>query len=620
MANQRISQFTYTSTITGDELIGVAINGQNKSISVGQILAAADESCKNAEQDKRIDNNYKAIVQQEILVRETSEKMSALQITVDDLYKQIGENNDEISSYVSSVCENISSYLGKIQSNTDLISYFHADVMRLDAAISSVKDTLYKKNGMQDVLNQHTEQLVLLHDELHDLEQEVAYNLDSANSVSSYLESYVYPVINDISTKVENLIEQGDEHTNQISELQSSYSNLLQSVSDINTNLNNKIDTAYAGMSLALIQESTKITAETDAKLTVLRAEINTEKEAVHKKLDEHTTYINDIISVNNAQSTYITNNRKDFDDAYSYIKTTIENVAYDLSYSSNSGLDAINKKLDLSYAYALDYTSNYGHTLNEKLDSTYSYALDYTSSYGYTLNNKIDSTYAYTLGYISNSYESLYNDIAATYSYVESSYNNVYVPLVDNIVRIDSKLTELSYYDIENTNKIKDLTYTANSALSLSKENTAHISKLESDYVTIDDRLDTLEADSISIHQTLAYQSDAIHILHDNVNTIENITIPNLEQKLENADNVINERIDKIVELIGAANIDDSNKLTYNDIQHIADTVLGRILELEDETAHMAYHESHPETSIWGEWQIVSGCGYKSDSCISAG
>lgn len=620
MANQRISQFTYTSTITGDELIGVAINGQNKSISVGQILAAADESCKNAEQDKRIDNNYKAIVQQEILVRETSEKMSALQITVDDLYKQIGENNDEISSYVSSVCENISSYLGKIQSNTDLISYFHADVMRLDAAISSVKDTLYKKNGMQDVLNQHTEQLVILHDELHDLEQEVAYNLDSANSVYSYLESYVYPVINDISTKVENLIEQGDEHTNQISELQSSYSNLLQSVSDINTNLNNKIDTAYAGMSLALIQESTKITAETDAKLTVLRAEINTEKEAVHKKLDEHTTYINDIISVNNAQSTYITNNRKDFDDAYSYIKTTIENVAYDLSYSSNSGLDAINKKLDLSYAYALDYTSSYGHTLNNKIDSNHSYALDYTSSYGYFLNDKIDSTYAYALEYISNSYESLYNDIVDTYSYVESSYNNVYAPLVDNIARIDSKLTELSDYDTENTNKIKDLTYTANSALSLSKENTAHISKLESDYVTIDNRLDTLEADSISIHQTLAYQSDAIHILHDNVNTIENITIPNLEQKLENADNVINERIDKIVELIGAANIDDSNKLTYNDIQHIADTVLGRILELEDETAHMAYHESHPETSIWGEWQIVSGCGYKSDSCISAG
>ena len=620
MANQRISQFTYTSTITGDELIGVAINGQNKSISVGQILAAADESCKNAEQDKRIDNNYKAIIQQEILVRETSEKMSALQITVDDLYKQIGENNDEISSYVSSVCENISSYLGKIQSNTNLISYFHADVMRLDAAISSIKDTLYKKNGMQDVLNQHTEQLVILHDELHDLEQEVAYNLDSANSVYSYLESYVYPVINNISTKVENLIEQGDEHTNQISELQSSYSNLLQSVSDINTNLNNKIDTAYAGMSLALIQESTKITAETDAKLTVLRAEINTEKEAVHKKLDEHTTYINDIISVNNAQSTYITNNRKDFDDAYSYIKTTIENVAYNLSYSSNSGLDAINKKLDLSYAYTLDYTSSYGHTLNNKIDSTYAYALDYTSSYGHTLNNKIDSTYAYTLGYISNSYESLYNDIAATYSYVESSYNNVYTSLANNVARIDSKLTELSDYDTENTNKIKDLAYTANSALSLSKENTAHISKLESDYVTIDNRLDTLEADSISIHQTLAYQSDAIHILHDNVNTIENITIPNLEQKLENADNVINERIDKIVELIGASNIDDSNKLTYNDIQRIADTILGRILELEDETAHMAYHESHPETSIWGEWQIVSGCGYKSDSCISAG
>ena len=608
MANQRISQFTYTSTITGDELIGVAINGQNKSISVGQILAAADESCKNAEQDKRIDNNYKAIVQQEILVRETSEKMSALQITVDDLYKQVGENNDDISSYVSSVCENISSYLGKIQSNTNLISYFHADVMRLDAAISSIKDTLYKKNGMQDVLNQHTEQLVILHDELHDLEQEVAYNLDSANSVSSYLESYVYPVINDISTKVENLIEQGDEHTNQISELQSSYSNLLQSVSDINTNLNNKIDNAYTGLSLALIKESTKITGETDAKLTVLRTEIDIEKKDVHKQLDEHTAYIKDIISVNDAQSTYITNNRKDFDDAYSYIKTTIENVAYNLSYSSNSGLDDINKKLDLSYAYALYYTSSYGHTLNDKIDSTYAYTLEYTSSYGHTLNNKIDLTYAYALGYISNSYESLYNDIAATYSYVESSYNNVYAPLVDNVSRIDNKLTELSDYDVENTEKIKDLTYISNSALSLSKENTTHISKLESDYVTIDNRLDTLESDSISIHQTLAYQSDAIHILHNNVN------------ELTNADLLINDRIDKIVELIGAANIDDSNKLTYNDIQRIADTVLGRILELEDETAHIAYHESHPETSIWGEWQVVSGCGYKSDSCISEG
>ena len=544
MANQRISQFTYTSTITGDELIGVAINGQNKSISVGQILAAADESCKNTEQDKRIDNNYKAIIQQEILVRETSEKMSALQITVDDLYKQVAENNNEISSYVSSVCENISSYLGKIQSNTNLISYFHADVMRLDAAISSVKDTLYKKNGIQDVLNQHTEQLVILHDELHDLEQEVAYNLDSANSVTSYLESYVYPVINNISTKVENLIEQGDEHTNQISELQSSYSNLLQSVSDINTNLNNKIDNAYTGLSLALIKESTKITGETDAKLTVLRTEIDIEKKAVHNQLDEHTAYIKDIISVNDSQSTYITNNKKDFDDAYSYIKSTIS-------------------------------------TLNEKIDSTYAYALEYTS----------------------NSYESLYNDIVNTYSYVESSYNNVYTPLVDNVARIDSKLTELSDYDTENTKNIKDLTYISNSALSLSKENSTHISYLESDYVVTHNRLENLEKDSIAIHAALNSQADAIHILHDKITTIEKETIPNLEI----ADTTINARIDKIVELLGADSIDG-----------IANTVIERILELEDETAHMAYHESHPETSVWGTFGIVTGCGYKSGSCVS--
>lgn len=438
MANQRISQFTYTSTITGDELIGVAINGQNKAISVGQILAAADESHKNAEQDKKISQINIGIEQQEILVRETSEKLSALQITVDDLYKQFGENNDEISSYFGSVFEDINSYVEKIQSNTNLISYFHADVMRLDAAISSIKDTLYKKNGMQDVLNQHTEQIVILHNELHDLEQNFTYKLNDINNV-----------------------------------------------------------------------------------------------------IQEKISYIN--------------------------------------------------------------------NQLDNKIDSTYAYALDYISSCGYSLDNKIDSTYAYTLGYISSSYESLYNDIIDIYSYVESSYNNAYIPLAYNITRIDSKLAELGEYNEQNNDKLDKISYISNSALSLSKENSTHISKLESDYVVADSRLDKLEEDSISIYQTLAYQSDALHTLHEKVNTIEDTTIPNLETKVDLADAEINARIDKIVELLGASSIDG---MSY--------TVIRRILELEDETAHMAWHESHPETSVWGTFGITTGCGYKSDSCIS--
>lgn len=438
MANQRISQFTYTSTITGDELIGVAINGQNKAISVGQILAAADESHKNAEQDKKISQINIGIEQQEILVRETSEKLSALQITVDDLYKQLGENNDEISSYFGSVFEDINNYVEKIQSNTNLISYFHADVMRLDAAISSIKDTLYNKNGMQDVLNQHTEQIVILHNELHDLEQNFAYKLNDINNV-----------------------------------------------------------------------------------------------------IQEKISYIN--------------------------------------------------------------------NQLNNKIDSTYAYALDYISSYSYSLDNKIDSTYTYTLGYISSSYESLYNDIVDTYSYVESSYNNAYIPLAYNITRIDSKLAELSEYNEQNNDKLDKISYISNSALSLSKENSTHISKLESDYVVADSRLDKLEEDSISIYQTLAYQSDALHTLHEKVNIIEDETIPNLKTKVDLADAEINARIDKIVELLGASSING-----------MSDTVIRRILELEDETAHIAYHESHPETSVWGTFGITTGCGYKSGSCVS--
>lgn len=449
MANQRISQFTYTSTITGDELIGVAINGQNKAISVGQILAAADESHKNAEQDKKISQINIGIEQQEILVRETSEKLSALQITVDDLYKQLGENNDEISSYFGSVFEDINSYVEKIQSNTNLISYFHADVMRLDAAISSIKDTLYNKNGMQDVLNQHTEQIVILHNELHDLEQNFAYKLNDINNV--------------IQEKIDNV------------------DNVIQ------------------------------------------------------------------------------------------------EKISY------------INNQLD------------------NKIDSTYAYALNYISSYSYSLDNKIDSTYAYTLGYISNSYESLYNDIVDTYSYVESSYNNAYIPLAYNIARIDSKLAELGEYNEQNDDKLDKISYISNSALSLSKENSTHISKLESDYVVADSRLDKLEEDSISIYQTLAYQSDALHTLHEKVNIIEDETIPNLKTKVDLADAEINARIDKIVELLGASSIDG-----------MSDPVIRRILELEDDTAHMAWHESHPETSVWGTFGITTGCGYKSGSCVS--
>ena len=158
-----------------------------------------------------------------------------------------------------------------------------------------------------------------------------------------------------------------------------------------------------------------------------------------------------------------------------------------------------------------------------------------------------------------------------------------------------------------ENTNKIEDLTYTANSALSLSKENSTHISYLESDYVVTHNKLENLEKDSVYIHAALNSQSDAIHVLHDKVTTIEEETIPNLETKVDLAYTTINDRIQKIVELLGASSKDE-----------IANTVLERILELEDETAHMAWHESHPETSVWGTFGIMTSCGYKSNPCIS--
>lgn len=627
MANQRISQFTYTSTITGDELIGVAINGQNKSISVGQILAAADDSCKNAEQDKNIEQIRREVIQQEILVRETSEKMSALQMTVDDLYKQMGENNDEISSYVSSVCENISSYLGLIQKNTNLISYFHADVMRLNGAVSSIKDSLYKKNGIQDTVNNHTEQIVNLCDELHDLEQEVAYNLASADSVSSYLTYSVYPIIDDLSEKVSNLIVQGEEHTTYLNELGTSYDNLTSAVDTIKNTLNDKIDSTYQTLYNNLISESTRITGETDGKFVIRDA-----------RLDLQDKFIEQLSTLTSEHTETIKTNRDDFDNAYAYIKNTIENVATDLSNGTNNVLSYLNDKISYNRQYTTD-------AYNE-------------------LNSKIDSTYSYSKEYITNSYTSLYNDIVSvnTYAleYIKRSYDAVYNPLADNVTRIDTKLNELSNYDEQNdanidvinnrlssletydsqntdninninkeidslkayddsnTEKVAKIKETADDALAIAKENTRHISKLESDYVLIDDRLDNLEKDSTYIHQVLQEQSDSIHVLHDKVNTIEDVTIPNLKTELENADLAINDRIDKLAYLIGASNIDESKNLTYDDIQRISDTVIARLLKLEDETAHIAYHESHPETAIWGEWGIASGCGYKANSCVN--
>lgn len=638
MANQRISQFTYTSTITGDELIGVAINGQNKSISVGQILAAADDSCKNAEQDKNIEQIRREVIQQEILVRETSEKMSALQITVDDLYKQMSKNNDEISSYVSSVCENISSYLGLIQKNTNLISYFHADVMRLDGAVSFIKDSLYKKNGIQDTVNNHTEQIVNLHDELHNLEQEVAYNVASPDNVSSYLRSHVYPIIDDLFENVNNLIVKSEEHTTYLNELGTSYDNLTSAVDDIKKNLNDKINSTYQILATNLVIESAKITGETDAKFSILHKEIEADHNTINSRLDSHDSFIKALDELTNEYTATIEANKEEFDSAYAYLKTTIENVTAYLSNGANTGLSALDNKISYNNQYTTD-------AYNE-------------------LNFKIDSTYAYNKEYITNSYTLLYNDIvtANTYAleYINRSYDAVYNPIADNVARIDTKLNELSNYDEQNdaninvinnrlssletydsqnadninninkeiddlkaydesnTEKIAKIKETADGALAIAKENTRHISDLESDYVTIDNRLDTLEKNSTAIHQTLQEQSNSIHILHNKVNTIEDITIPNLKTELENADLVINDRIDKLAYLIGAANIDESKNLTYDDIQRISDTVIARLLKLEDETAHIAYHESHPETSIWGEWGIASGCGYKANTCIS--
>ena len=86
-----------------------------------------------------------------------------------------------------------------------------------------------------------------------------------------------------------------------------------------------------------------------------------------------------------------------------------------------------------------------------------------------------------------------------------------------------------------------------------------------------------------------------------------------------------VDTRVTAIETLIGSAQEDGD--AIINTVKEVLDwfagvqetnTVLGRILELEDETAHIAYHESHPETSVWGTFGIMTSCGYKSGSCVS--
>lgn len=631
MANQRISQFTYTSIITGDELIGVAINGQNKSISVGQILTYAANSDKIMQQDKTIDQLSKEMIQQEILVRETSEKLSALQQEVNDLYEQLGNNNDDIVSYINSVRESISSYLGLIQKNTNLISYFHADVMRLDSAISSVKHTLYDKNGMQDIQNQHTDQLIILHDELHNLENTVdqynqdalwniAYNREYIDNLSSYLSYNVYPVIDDLYSKSENLSTYTDELNQSIESLNAKVEQYNQNTLWNITYNRQYSDTIYSELDSSINTTYVDLTNKINIDITKLRTESEEKDRVLEDRINGHDNRLDAIEGHNIKQDETIAANREEYDERVSYVDSTIESLYSYLTCGSNDIID----ELHATYTYLGNYINTAYNTVYSNLESTYAYALEYTTSTYNLLNDKIDSTYAYALDYTTNSYTSIYNSLkdSNTYAlnYIKASYDSIYNDVVDNIDRIDQEISNLKAYDEENTSKLADVKKTADDGLKLAKTNTQAISKLESDYVIIDSRLDNLEADSIAVHETLQQQSAAIHELHEKVDVIENQTIPNVITSYENADAIINTRIDNIIELIGAASLDESNKLSYSDIDRIANTVLSRVLELEDETSHFAWHESHPETSLWGEFDVVTGCGYRGSSCSSKG
>ena len=613
MANQKISQFTYTSSITGDELIGVAINGENKAISTGTLLAYADNTILMQEHEKRLNNLTFNLTANEMLTRETAEKVSVVVNQVDDM----AEANDALVSYIGGAFEEIHqdlvSYVTQIQKNSDLIAHVESDMIKLSRAQGQVMERVVANT---EVVNQHTGDIQNLHSGLMSLSDTVGENYEKL----TYLSTYVYPVIDNSYERIVSL-EEGLTYTDSVLNEHIAYSYTKFSEVDAYAySLNEKLDSTYTYLCNYIDSSYTDaINYVNDTTYEVITD--------YSKKIEDAWNYTSSVNSTLNTTINNLITLENKVNENNSVITSRAEKI--------ESSISELDTRLTLKDEEISTRIDSEVATLNSKIDSEVKTLNERISSEVETLNDRITTN----VKVITSNIDTVKNELliadAENVEYVEGLIET----LRTETTEADANLNDLIEKNAESiSNNTKAITVNATNIASIIETLESHFEKIsehdehlaahDSDIADhqiqlngIKEDIDDLHADILRNSTNIAAlrdtvvansrrldeQSDQIHALTDHLHVIDTKVTDHDEQLLIH-DN-------KIAELISA--VDEINNYIDTDLKTTLDNITERVSVNEDNIAHMAWHESHPETSVWSTFTIAglkTNCGYVSE------
>jgi len=577
MANQKISQFTYTSSITGDELIGVAINGENKAISTGTLLAYADNTILMQEHEKRLNNLTFNLTANDMLTRETAEKVSVVVNQVEDMEVA----NNELVSYIGGAFEEIHqdlvSYVTQIQKNSDLIAHVESDMIKLSRAQGQVMERVASNT---EVMNQHTGDIQNLHSGLMALSDTVGEH----DNQLTYLSTYAYPVLDNTYERVVAL-EEGLSYTDSVlkEHMDASYTKFAE-VDQYAYNLNEKVDSSYAYLNEYIASSYEQATLYADC----IAYELVTDYTAKYSHLWEFADSINTGLQTTN-QQLYALGSK--VDENSTYINARAEKIEASIS------------ELDTRLTTRIDSEVE---TLNNRITTNVK-----------VLSSNIDTVKNELLIADAENYASLEGIIDELRTYVEEKD----VELTDLIEKNAESIANNTNAITVNATNIANIQEVLANHYEKIQEHAEHLATHDTEIADHQIQLNGIKEDIDELHADIIRNSTNIAALKDTVTANsrrldeQSEQIYALSDHLHNLQDTVSVHDEEIVSM--KASIYNIDTYIENELKPTVSDLLERVAVNEDNIAHLAWHESHPETSIWATFNLgglPTNCGYKSE------
>lgn len=617
MANQKISQFTYTSSITGDELIGVAINGENKAISTGTLLAYADNTILMQEHEKRLNNLTFNLTANDMLTRETAEKVSIVVNQMEDMEVA----NNELVSYIGGAFEEIHqdlvSYVTQIQKNSDLIAHVESDMIKLSRAQGQVMERVASNT---EVMNQHTGDIQNLHSGLMALSDTV----DEHGNQLTYLSTYAYPVLDNTYERVVAL-EEGLSYTDSVlkEHMDASYAKFTE-VAQYAYDLNEKVDSSYAYLNEYIASSYEQATLYADC----IAYELVTDYTSKYSHLWEFADSINTGLQTTGQQLSALGSK---VDENNTYINARAEKIEASISELDTRLTvkdEETNTRIDSEVVTINTRIDNEVETLNTKIDSEVATINTQIDNEVATLNNRITTN----VKVLSSNIDTVKNELliadAENYASLEGIIDELRTYVDEKNVELTDLIEKNAESIANNTNAITvNATNIANIQEVLAnhyekiQEHAEHLATHDTEIADHQMQLNGIKEDIDDLHADIIRNSTNIAALKDTVTANsrrldeQSDQIHALSDHLHNLQDTISVHGEEIAGIKNS--IDDINEYIENELKPTISDLLERVSVNEDNIAHLAWHESHPETSIWGTFNVgglPTNCGYKSE------